>query len=577
MIFLLLSLVCIKYAAAQANVTLQLGNTTLNGVQALGGLGEFYGGIPFAEPPVGQRRLKSPILKTVLNNTVFNASNYGPGCFQPHLDAIEPFVQFSEDCLTINVIRPTGLQPNSSLPVMAWIYGGGFTGGFSLLFPGDALALLGILRGTPIIFVSFNYRLGPLGFPQGAEAQNQSALNLGLQDQIAALEWIQANIGAFGGDRTKVTVFGESAGAISIATHMLKPSFANLARATILESGSAGTVLLSNATRRQSDWDTFVGAVPECFQQSGTNDTFQCLRLAPSESMLKAMLTFAEISNGEQFPWIPTYDGVNGVLPDLPSEIIRRGDFAKIPFIAGTNLDEGTGFTPKGVQSTAGIKSLIVANFTPSPLGPDVLSQTADAFLIAYPDDPASGSPFNTGNNTFGHSSQYKRAATLEGDIAFQSQRRFLQEHATAQGVKNFGYLFTDPVIPLGDLSSPPEDGVAHGSELLYVFGFVAIKDLICAVVPPEWSDVCKQLVAPIPASSVSLSASMVDYWLSFVTSLDPNDGRGSTPNRQNWTAYTTTNAFVLQLNGTNTTMIRDNYRAEQIALINNNTRVLNR
>ena len=143
----------------------------------------------------------------------------------------------SEDCLTINVFRPRGLPSASRLPVMAWIYGGGFIGTLSLGLPkakltrflteGSSsiynaslilaqsisrvsyfgsveLALILLLKGTPIVYASFNYRLGPFGFPTGTDAENNLAFNLGLKDQLAALEWIQANIGAFGGDKTKV-------------------------------------------------------------------------------------------------------------------------------------------------------------------------------------------------------------------------------------------------------------------------------------------------------------------------------------------------------------------------------------
>jgi acetylcholinesterase len=149
----------------------------------------------------------------------------------------------SEDCLTINVLRPAGVDNNTALPVMAWIYGGGFAGGLSSTYNGSAIVAKAALRGTPVIYVNFNYRTGPLGFPQGAEATKEGSLNLGLKDQLAALEWIQANIGAFGGDKSKVTVFGQSAGAASIAIHMLRPSFKKLARAAVIQSDRLCTFL----------------------------------------------------------------------------------------------------------------------------------------------------------------------------------------------------------------------------------------------------------------------------------------------------------------------------------------------
>lgn len=108
-----------------------------------------------------------------------------------------------EDCLTINIFRPSGATELSSLPVLFWTHGGGYQTGPASSFNGSALVAQSVQRGTPIIYVNFNYRLGPLDFPQGAEAASRGILNLALKDQLAALEWAQRNIGAFGGDKDK--------------------------------------------------------------------------------------------------------------------------------------------------------------------------------------------------------------------------------------------------------------------------------------------------------------------------------------------------------------------------------------
>ncbi|KAF8993116.1 alpha/beta-hydrolase [Hymenopellis radicata] len=235
----------------------QLGNTTLIGRDVTILHQDFFGGIPFAEPPLGQLRLKAPVSKFTLNDDdVFDASNFGSDCLQ--LSNSSPVG--SEDCLTINILRPSGTRANSSLPVLFWTYGGGFFAGKSSTFNGSAIVTQSILRGTPIIYVNFNYRLGPLGFPEGNEANLLGELNLGIKDQITALEWVQANIQVFGGDKSKVTIFGESAGSIMTAVLFLNPSISQLARGAIFD------VYFSDAATRldcsnPSSWEVRVCSI----------------------------------------------------------------------------------------------------------------------------------------------------------------------------------------------------------------------------------------------------------------------------------------------------------------------------
>ncbi|KAJ3875865.1 extracellular triacylglycerol lipase precursor [Lentinula edodes] len=519
----LTSLICAALGVGAASPEVQLGKTTLVGRDVTLLKQDFFGGIPFAEPPLGSLRLLPPVLKTSLNVTTFDASNFGFSCLQSSV----PIAELSEDCLTINVFRPSGVESNASLPVMFWTYGGGFQAGSSAEFNASAIVAQSVVRGTPIIYVNFNYRLGPLGFPQGQEAANRKVLNLALHDQIVALTWVQENIGAFGGDKNKVTVFGESAGAIMTSVQLLNPSFSKFARAAILESGSAASSLTFDAQHRQVDWDNFVAGVPGCAELSNTNNTFSCLQSVNTTAILSGLL-IAQSEAPEQIPWDPTIDGEGGFIPELPSLLFAKGTFAKIPFISGTNLDEGTSFTPPTVNYTT---ELIM----------DLLLENATMRLLElYPDVPALGSPFNTGNNTFGLSSGYKRVAALLGDISFQSQRRLWMQTASNAGVKTFGYLFTQP-----QPTNPAYLGVSHGSEIVFVYG-----------APPNTN-----------ASATGLSEAMIEYWVSFATSLDPNDGKGIS--RPTWEQYTPRNQVVIQLNGDNTTMIPDDYRKAGIDFMN--------
>ncbi|KAF9477645.1 extracellular triacylglycerol lipase precursor [Pholiota conissans] len=533
----LFSVLSLVHAAPQ----LKLGKTTLVGRDITELKLDFFGGIPYAEPPLGNLRLRPPVLKTSLDSKSFDASNFGKGCLQPSSSVTE----FSEDCLTINVYRPTGTKSNAKLPVLFWTYGGGFQDGEASIYNASAIVAQSVARGTPLIYVNYNYRLGPLGFPQGKEADERGALNLALKDQLTALEWVQANIETFGGDKKKVTVFGESAGAIMTAVLFLNSPIERLARAAARQSLAASIFVLFNAERREVDWQNFVSGVPSCASLATSGHTFDCLRKANSTEMFTGVVT--AISDApEEFGFDPTIDGPGGLFPDIASRLLKKGHFARLPFIAGTNLDEGTLFTPTtGNFTSDDIRETIIANFSPPLVAESVLTSTADKILELYPDIPALGSPFNTGNETFGLPSGFKRQAAIMGDINFHGQRRSWIQTAASAGVKTFGYLFTQP-----QLFNAPSLGVSHGSEVFFVYG-----------APPDTS-----------APALLLSSLMIDYWVSFATSLDPNDGHGLP--RPEWPQYTTSNEVLLQLNGLNTTVIPDDFRKEQIAFINSDPAV---
>ncbi|KAF5333757.1 hypothetical protein D9758_016575 [Tetrapyrgos nigripes] len=514
---------------------IQLGNTTLIGRATPLLHVDFFGGIPFAEPPLGNLRLKPPVLKTNLDAETFDASNFGLACFQQGV----PAQGMSEDCLTINIFRPSDVPTDVKLPVLFWTFGGGFDSGSASIYNGSGIVAQSLVRGTPLVYVNFNYRLGALGFPQGQEADDRKALNLAIKDQHAALQWVQENIELFGGDKTKVTAFGESAGAIMTAISFLDPDFSKLARAAIFESGSQATASTFNAARRQNSWEAFVGGVPGCANLAKTDHTFACLQNATSEEIFEGV-NASLMNPTEHLPFDPTIDGPGGVYPDYPSRLFARGHFAKLPFIAGTNLDEGTLFTLPGPNyTTEVIESFVVANFSPPLVSTQSFDDAVKQLVALYPEDPALGSPFNTGNETFGLVPGYKRAAALSGDIGFESQRRLWIQTASNAGVKTFGYLFTQPQAGSGHL------GVFHSSEVAYVYGGVE---------------------NPTP-SDATLSSNMMDYWISFATSLDPNDGKGLS--RPEWPQYTPNNQVIIQLNGDNLTAIPDDYRKEQSDFIN--------
>jgi carboxylesterase type B len=224
-----------------------------------------FPGIPFATPPVGNLRLRPPQPLQYPLGTIFATKN-GNACPQfifSDLSALNgkiptsalgkllntPLLQktigISEDCLVLNVHRPVGVKAGNKLPVLFWIFGGAFEIGWNSIYDGSVWVRESVKIGQPIIVVTVNYRLGGFGFLPGKEVLADGAANLGLLDQRLGLQWTADNIAAFGGDPDKVTIWGESAGAISVFDHMVlydgnhtykgKPLF----RGAMMNSGSA--------------------------------------------------------------------------------------------------------------------------------------------------------------------------------------------------------------------------------------------------------------------------------------------------------------------------------------------------
>ncbi|KAK0194672.1 Alpha/Beta hydrolase protein [Armillaria mellea] len=355
---------------------------------------------------------------------------------------------------------------------------------------------------------------------------DRGQLNLGVRDQLAALEWVQRNIGLFGGDKTKVTIFGESAGAMLTNLLFLNASVSNLARAAIFESGCVSSPVTYNASTRESSWQNFVAGTPGC-ERRITSAIYQGFVEAYALAI-------------EGFPFDPALDGPSGLLPDLPSRLWAKGEFATLPFISGTNLDEA--------YTDEDIKDYMATTYSPFP--PTISDAILERFLELYPDDPSLGSPYGTGNETFGLPSGYKRVAAMGGDVTFDAQRRTWTQAAVQAGVKAYGYQFTQ-----NSSLYLSEWGVPHGSEIPFVYGTLNSS--------------------AEPESSIVLGEMMVDYWVSFATSLDPNDGLGLS--RPFWPQYTTENEVLLQLHGDNTTVIPDDYRKEQIDFIRDNADVFSR
>lgn len=294
-------------------------------------------GIPYAAPPTGARRWKKPEPVTAWTETR-DANAFGKRCPQPNTTtALAGTDNVDEDCLTLNVYTPAKKSGDgAALPVMVWIHGGAFTTGSSRddLYEGTKLT-----AATGAMLVTINYRLGVLGFL----AHPSIGANFGLADQKAALEWVQRNASAFGGDPKNVTIFGESAGSQSVALLATAPDTANkgLFHRAVCQSGATGLLKLldmEQGAKEAADLAKVMGCA---------EGDFECLRGKPANELVVALKHTAESQPAGGLlqgsvkvkPWVPIGDGASAIA--VPDDAFKNGTAAKVPYIIGTTKKEG--------------------------------------------------------------------------------------------------------------------------------------------------------------------------------------------------------------------------------------------
>ncbi|MEH1123242.1 carboxylesterase/lipase family protein [Micromonospora sp. CPCC 206061] len=412
-------------------------------------------GVPYAAPPTGERRWRPPAAPVPWTG-VRAATAAGPWCAQSP-DVFNGFTgSTAEDCLTVNVHVPR--RATGRLPVMVWLHGGSFVTGSSDRYRPDPL-----LAAGDAVVVTVNYRLGALGFlahPQlGGQMKTGSAGNYGLLDQQAALAWVRRNIARFGGDPGRVTLFGQSAGAVAVCAHLASPRAAGLFTRAIVQSGSCVTPTAPAADALAAG-SAFAG-------QLGC-DSAACLRAAPVTELLAA-------AAGTE--WGPAVDGA--VLPTSVPEAVAAGRVHRVPVMEGTTHDETRIFTALQFDaagtpmSEETYRAVVGAQF----------GGAAAKVLAEYP-SAAFGSP----------GLAYSALTTDAWFSCPAAQSRALLASRTTV----YGYEFDDPqappVVPLPD-SLPL--GAYHAAELPYLFRLVGVD------------------VRLSPAQQ-RLSRQMAHYWLAF-------------------------------------------------------------
>lgn len=340
----------------------------------------------------------------------------------------------------------------------------------------------------PIIGVSVQYRLSGWGFLDSTEIRSAGATNLGIRDQRLALAWIQENIAAFGGDPTKVTIWGESAGALSVGIHVVAYGGRDdhLFRAAIGESGSA---ILGGP----SNYNVSLGQIPynNLTSVTGCNsssDTLSCLRHLPFSTLNSAL------NNSYSFPYV---DG--DLITGPTSEQLYSGAFVRVPYLIGCNSDEGSGFVPQGINTDADFANYLTAE--------GANNASASILEILYPDIPALNIPATLTfrpNSTIGM--QFKRGATFNGDFQFIAPRRLTCQQWAAYDVPAYCYRFNV-------LVSGQNEFYASGHFLEVAFVFYNLQGAGYAVNEFEGK----------PPSYQALAKLMSSAWVSFVHDLDPN------------------------------------------------------
>ncbi|KAH3724279.1 cholinesterase 2-like [Dreissena polymorpha] len=282
--------------------------------------------IPYAESTAGENRFMKPIPKAPFSST-FDATQLPMACHPSYYEAeerLDKYVNFTEDCLTLNVFVPHTFEKNVSLPVMVWIYGGAFIEGASVIYPAEGISTIG-----DVIVVTLNYRLGMFGFIQSADGKLPG--NQGLWDQHLGIKWVHDNIKAFTGNPNDVTIFGESAGGASVVYQALYPGNQGFFQRMIAQSGSA----LAYWTIRDLPNAVDLIAKKGCDQAP---DPINCLRA----------LTPRQLQDNDTLPWAPFLD--KDFVIASPSEIVYGNDsatssarnlFASLDFMTGVNNFDG--------------------------------------------------------------------------------------------------------------------------------------------------------------------------------------------------------------------------------------------
>ncbi|KEF62842.1 triacylglycerol lipase [Exophiala aquamarina CBS 119918] len=473
-------------------------------------------GIPYALPPVGELRFKRPV-KVPQSSKVIHATAYGPAAPGKQLLVSARKFEYSEDCLTANVFRQSCPSSENSklLPVMVYLHGGAFNRGNSSM---HNTASMVSWSEQPFVAVSFNYRIGSLGFLPSSVSAKEGILNLGLRDQELLFEWVQENIEAFGGDKTDVTLVGMSAGAHSIGHHMMHHTTSNPGpfHRAIIESGSP----TSRAVRRYDaaiHEEQFADYLREagCPADLPESKIFPFLRSLPLGVITRAQdAVFDKYNPSLRWAFQPVIDC--DIIPRAPLETWRLGDYYKIPIMTGFNHNEGSLYVDKQMSKPEEFTEFF-QTLLPTLSQDDI--ETIDRLYT----DPVSGSSSSSSSAD----QPYAIPSTMKGQVGAQYRRI---EAAYAH------YAYVAPVRQTAHLASSHADAppayLYHWTPITTVVGGASHGDnMRYETFNPD--------VVSKSSSQRELAGTLHAYLTSFICNKgDPNALAGEWSDRPTWEAY---------------------------------------
>ncbi|MBW1780099.1 MAG: carboxylesterase family protein [Deltaproteobacteria bacterium] len=433
-------------------------------------------GIPFGESTAGDNRWQDPVPKAQAS-AVIDATEFGPGCPQTLDPPYSPPNGTSEDCLTLNVWRRADLPGRGLRPVMIWMYGGSFrSGGSSMpIYDGAYLAAT-----QDVVLVTINYRLGALGFLAGIHGLEG---NYGLKDQQLAFEWVHDNIQNFGGDPDKVTIFGESAGAMSVGLHLLSiPSSSGLFRGGIMQSNPFGIPYktVSEAATEATLLEAALGCAGE---------ELDCLRAVAADDIVQEqgntaiqMVSLLGLHLAGFLVWAPVIDGT--FLIEDPTVSAEEGGLT-LPIILGTTHDEGVLFV-KDIASAFGgtISAATYLSFLTLIFGADNATDIISIYGIDL-----------TGDNS-------DILSQIVTDYLFGCANRFVANQARS-GL--YAYEFDENSINIWPDVQECDNKACHGDDLPFTF------------------HTDTQIGTLFTQEQGVLSDQMIGYWGAFAAALTPN------------------------------------------------------
>jgi len=478
-----------------------------------------FRGIPYAKQPTAERRFKpSEYLDAEDNWEGAKDFNWDmPQCYQ--VDALTGFHVGREECLKLSVYTPD-ISSGTPLPVMVWIHGGGFVAGEAgSLFTGPHY-----LMDQDVVLVTLHYRLGPLGFLN--LGNEDVAGNQGLWDQRMALQWVKENILSFGGDPSKVTIFGESAGSMSVNFHLISPQSKGLFSQAIMQSGTVLSTFMKSSKYSVKYGNKFAESVG-CTKEK---NTVECLQTVPLKDLYSSLLMFDQdcpfrddLGFAYLGPWKPSGDSFlgNPFVPKDPEDILKHGEDNNVPVIVGFNKEDGLLLTTRFIKDPI-VKHNFVANqHTCGPiylLGKETEEITEKDIALA---DKIIKS-YSSGVNT-----TFEEFTDIFTDAVFGVSSQKLAEYLLQNERTVFKYMFAyTGSTSLGDFFSynlfqqayffmsrlfrtypTRELGACHADDLLYLFRMTSIINMI-----------------PSP-SDRKVSEDLVRMWVQFATYGNPSLG----------------------------------------------------